>query len=243
MRLMLVLLAGVVCAAGVCRADPIQATFEGVDYGGTVVTASLDPVPGGSPYQVTGIAGEYHWQEAAGSSPVLGINGSFDTFCVELTQDINLNQPPYTYTTLDALSSAPQPGDGFGPMGQTKAELIQELWFADIGKVLDNTSATTFQFAVWDIIYGTSLGVDSTNQPLLDTAKGWVSDLDPNGLGPQDNVMALISGTAQDQITAAPLTPFVSTAPLPSSLPASAVLLVIFCICVGVGRRGAFSRG
>jgi hypothetical protein len=242
MRLMFAVLAMSVCLAGICRADTIQATFQSVDYGGTLVTVTLNPVPGGSPYQVTGIAGEYHWQEVAGSSPVLGNNGSFDTFCVELTQDINFNQPPYTYTTTDALSLAPEPGDGFGPMGDLKADLIRELWSADIDNVIDNTSATEFQFAVWDIIYGTSLHVDSSNQSLLNAAQGWVSALDQTGNGPQDNVLALTSGGvngAQDQITGSPLIPLVSTAPLPSSVSTSAALLAILGMWVGVRRRKA----
>jgi hypothetical protein len=228
MRSLFVVLGIVAGAAGICRADTIQATFQSVDYGGTLVTVTLNPVPGGSPYQVTGIAGEYHWQEVAGSSPILGNNGSFDTFCVEITQDINFNEPPYTYTTTDPLSLAPEPGDGFGPMGVLKADLIRELWFADIDSVVDAPTAATFQYAVWDIIYGTSLHVDAANQGLLNSAEGLVGALDPTGNGPQSNLIALTSNGAngaQDQVTGASLSPNVPPVPLPSTVSATAALL------------------
>lgn len=196
--------------AGTSRAGNITATFMGVEYP-TTVTVTLNnnlPSPNNQTYTVTGEVGEYEWTQTSPSSAPLATN--FTTFCIEINQDINFNQPPYTYTVA-SLASAPQPNSPWisGGMGAAKAAQIDELWGQDFSKINNATTAAEFQYAVWYIVYGSELSVDSTNTPLLNTAKTWVSNL--NTSGPTADVIALVSGEptnngdAQDQITAIPL--------------------------------------
>lgn len=207
-------------------AATITATFDSVAGGGIVVIPSLNGASLGA-----GLAGQYLWTQNSGT-PVLGSTGQFVTFCIELTQDINFNQPPYEYTIAD-LATAPRPSDTMNPsgMGSAKADQIRELWGQDYSKVVDNSSAATFQFAIWRILYGNSLTLDAGNAGLLATADGWINALDSNGR--RADLIALTSPTAQDQITIA--------TPLPSG--AWGGLLLIGVLRIFRVRRNARLEG
>ena len=188
--------------AAYSHAATITATFESVGGGGVLVTPSLNGTSIG-----TGLAGQYFWKQQSGS-PVLGNGGNFLTFCIELTQDIDFNQPPYQYSIVD-LATAPQPGTYIGAngMGTARADEIRELFGQDLSKVVDTSTAATFQFAVWRILYGSALTLDSANAGRLATADSWIAGLNANGA--KASLIALSSPTAQDQVTIA--------TPLPSA--------------------------
>jgi len=204
---LLIVVAAVCVLGSMSQASTIDATLTGVAWGGIDMTVTVAPHNGNSQIQVNGIAGLYQWQESAGDTPVLGNNGVFDTFCVELSQDIELDQAPYAYT-LTALSNAPQSSpnvDGsYADMGTADATEISELWGQDFSKVTSATTAAEFQVAVWDVIYGSSyLTVSGTGNDwnIMNTSKSWLSSLTS---APTASLTALSSPTYQDQVTLAP---------------------------------------
>jgi hypothetical protein len=247
--------AALLTAAGACHADSITAEFNSVTDGGVLVTLGLDN-GSGDKLSVSGYAGEYNWKQLSGS-PTLGNAGSFSTFCIEISQDINFGGK-YGYN-LVAPSTAPQPSSFWTPaggMGAADATLIAELWNAHYVSDPNNWSVdgeASFQFAIWDIIYGKELTISGYG-PANDgakvsndatTAMDWVNALPTDGSGAQANLIALTSnGTtnpnpnSQDQITGSPYSPPTPTAaPLPGTAKMGLILLSAFGAVVALGRR------
>jgi hypothetical protein len=253
------LFAGTVLALGLasaCQAGTITATFNSCNTfnqpafsngQGTVVDVNLNNLEGGSAYSVEGDAGEYLWTQTAGT-PILGNNGNFYTFCVELTQDIGYGGS-YTYTTT-SLTNVPDPAGQYGypTMSTAQAGDIDNLWANEIGSVTNNDAATEFQTAIWDIIYdynstntyhnNLSVGIVSSADGLSGTTfnnvvNSWVStavsDENSGDLG-DTNLIALENASDQDQITALAV-------PLPGTFQTGFAILGIIAAFRVVRRR------
>ena len=101
-------------------------------------------------------------------------------------------------------------------MGQTKANLIAELWarnYLSIGT--DNVKAAAFQIDIWEIINETNAPPNnirtgdfyvSSDTATLDQAQTWLNQLTGTGRR-QTGLIALTSGTYQDYVVQGVVTP------------------------------------
>lgn len=208
-------------------ADTVTATFNSVSPS-TIFYYTLN----GS--GLAAYTGQINWTRTGGTQPGLP-ETAFSTFCIELTQHIQLNHS-YTYDVMD-LSQASNPA-----MGEGKAQDIGRLW-AKYHPLADDSpnNAAAFQVAIWEILYDTDHLLNAghfrakypTAAPAT-IAQGWLSDLSWNGALP--NLLAMKSATAQDQVfVGPPPTPEYGNpvaAPLPGAAWGGAVLLGLLA-----GRR------
>jgi hypothetical protein len=230
--------------SGRAGAESIPVTFVGVSYGSNV-TISLTTASGTN--TVSGQVGLYHWTQSGPAGD--GLPAAFDTFCIELLQDISIGGS-YNYSLAPLTNAnAPDPGIGLlggdGHMIATQADQLSALWAQYSGDIHTVDGAATLQFAIWDVLYGAShltytpyAGGGSSHSLAIDaseaakwatsTTTGGYLDLSPSGAR-QPNLFALSSPGAQDQITP-------GVAPLPSAAAAGTVLLVALG-CLQVGRR------
>lgn len=229
-------LALVVAAAGLAmpmlaHADTITATLETLnpDTFPTMYLAGEGNISGG--------AGLIGWQGV--STNDAPFNGTFNTFCIDLIQDINFGSS-YTYT-LTPLQNAPNSGafpsgTPTTGMGIAKADEIEELIGSHYAQTLTSGQAgadadSAMQLAIWNIIYDTDTsvstgsgsfyavsGFDTTaineaNSWLVEAANPANQDLD------NPNVIALVGENgAQDQLA-------VTAVPDPSTTAGCTVLL------------------
>lgn len=177
------------------------------------------------------IAGVERWTYVSGTPVYEGNN--FLTYCIEITQDVQLTNPPTSYGfTFGALKNAPQPGSGVNPdgsgtgMGSVKAGYLQELWGRDYNTSLTSAAnSAAFQLAVWKIVYGDTMtggaldfslqhgqltALDATNSHagdygIVSQAQTWLNALTGAPNAPHWDLLALTSSTYQDQITVLPL--------------------------------------
>lgn len=181
------------------------------------------------------------------SSNVAPFNSTFNTYCIDLIQDISFGNS-YTYT-IAPLSSAPNSGayPGGTPttgMGASKADELEALYGVDYGSTLgtsasEETAKEAFQLAIWNIVYDTDSTVSSgtfsagsdVSTAAISVANGFLSDaLNPsNQQYDATNLIALLGQNgAQDQIAMngpVPIDAIPQGAPLPSSGAAGMVLL------------------
>jgi hypothetical protein len=228
-------LASLVAVAGLAmpmlaHADTISATLETLNpY--AFPTVSLD----GQNY--TGGVGLIGWQGS--SSNEAPFNGAFNTYCIDLIQDIGFGG---TYSfTLTPLADAPKSsafpgGTPTNGMGLAKADEIEELIGSHYNSTLANTqagadAATAVQLAIWNIIYDTDnsvstgsgtfyvvSGIDST---AISEANSWLTEAaNPANQGlDATNIVALVAANgAQDQLAVTPV-------PVPSAAIGGSVLL------------------
>jgi hypothetical protein len=198
----------------------------------TTVKATFNSVAPGESFSFTldGVdestsAGVFNWTSVPGGMANLG---SFDAFCIELTQDVNYGGT-YVYN-IDALQDGPTPGTDTGgpgvngPMGPAKAAQISELWGRYFNSIFtgspaqQNINAAAFQIGVWDIVFGSKLSLaegnfvaDDVSDPSVILAQSWLNSLD--GSGPMANMVALDSPTNQDMVTAVPGPLFIISVP------------------------------
>jgi hypothetical protein len=210
--------------SGASRAATVTATLTGLTpY--VFPTVSLD----GS--SITGGTGAIGWQGQAGNA--MGLNGSFDTFCIDLIQDIYFGST-YTFNTM-SVANAPQPGayptgGGTGPMGATKASELNTLYAEQWTNLTTDDELEAFQLAIWNIVYdddasvttpdGAFYVVSGFTQSIVDIANSYlVAAVD----GPQKTfagtLVALVGQSgAQDQI-------YASEVPLPRTILGGGILL------------------
>jgi hypothetical protein len=222
--------------------------------GDTVIATLADPEPAafipivlGAGPQFNGLAGQYNWTRTGGTAPSPAVN--FSTFCIELTQFMEVGQ---TYTfNITELADAPIPGGsgagtGFG-MGSAKADLLQKLWGGYYNASFNLNQSLAFQVAVWEIIYSDNLAtldVTSGHFRVTDTvssyatlANSWLGSLGTLA-GPFPVLKALSSAAYQDQMFFFGEGGEVPTpVPLPAPLWAGLVLMGV----VGI-RRHLFTR-
>ena len=150
-------------------------------------------------------------------------------FCIEM-QYSSTAWNRYNIVDLDAAPNTQGDGPGAGgTMGTGKADMLAALWAQHIseavdanGNVVDNTSASAFQAAVWEIVYentgtldvgawnGTAnsfkIGAYGGNTAVADAvinkANGWLSTLNLNG--PKASLLAYSNNSYQDYAFAVP---------------------------------------
>jgi hypothetical protein len=156
----------------------------------------------------------FQYVKTLSGTPIL--SGTFQTFCVDLTQFVQFNQN--TDFQVDRFSNLPDAGAG---LNATQAEYLSELWskYHD----LTGTSAndmTAFQIAVWEVVYGSLTNgkyslwsgtfqanyTQGTEPAYVDIAQTWVQSL-TGTYAASPLLIDLSSPTAQDQITAVPAPP------------------------------------
>jgi|GEM_PF-2810685 len=220
------------------KADTISATLTG-----------LSPYTFGSVYlqgagSLNGGVGNILWQ-GANVNPA-PFNGAFNTYCIDLIQDIGFGGN-YTFTTA-ALAGAPKSGayPGGTPangMGSSKATEIETLFGMHLSDTQgDSPSANidreAFQLAIWNVIYDTDTSVSDgsgtfyaiSNSGLdasaIGAANGYLTDISNSSNQSQyavNDLVALIGQNgAQDQVAVNPLGPTPTHDPLPAPLPAAA---------------------
>lgn len=165
---------------------------------------------------LTGKSG-YNWEQATPGS-VSWLPNTFNTFCIEILQNIYFGEK-YSYSTA-ALQEAPQRTGTPEAMGLVKANLIRELWAQWSGDLTDATKYEAFQVAIWNIIYDTDFSVSSGSGLFyLTTSQGnatqtahvlsqantylnYLATNDPTGSGSLSmaNLVALSNLGAQDQV-------------------------------------------
>jgi hypothetical protein len=162
-----------VCAAAVllvCGGASARADFITVDL--PAVPASVTPLSGNLTFKLantpgstssytafsSNLIGLIHWKDSFTQKP-------YQTFCIEITQDIITPSTKDTYTLVQ-LAQAPNPNNGplygqkgntavYGPTGQVKASAIDKLYAADYPAVLNASinDQAAFQVAVWKLVY------------------------------------------------------------------------------------------
>jgi hypothetical protein len=232
------------CLAGTSFATTVNATFSTVSPGETF-NYTLD----GTSESTS--AGVFNWTSVAGGTNNFG---SFDAFCIELTQTINYGGT-YLYN-IDPLANGPTPGldtggpNTSGPMGAMKASQLSELWGRYFNTIStgspaqQNVNAAAFQIAVWDIVFGSNLSLtqgyfvaDNPSDADVVLAQSWLNGL--NGTGPMADLVALDSPTDQDMVTAVPGGPSDITAAIPEAATSVTGLLGLGVLALLAARRRA----
>jgi hypothetical protein len=240
------------------RADWITGTLEGgpITGQGGILNPGADVkinLGDGSKPSIDYYPGVVNWTvgTAPGSTPnaswVGAVGSAFQTFCIELTQDI-YSGGTYTFKLVN-LANAPKPGSGTtgngNGMGSTKATAIEDLWTLDYKAkwVTDSTKTTTdnieaaaFQLAIWKIEndwgdaktfdnfsagnFQASAATGTDGAKAIAQATTWLTTLsntNPNSVNPAD-LIALSSPGLQDQVMAVPSSPSFVPTPAPSTL-------------------------
>ena len=232
------LLASAVSAASVSATlYTTSSTPQGVQPGTDTSSLSFNGGTGS-----VGWAGQINWHSAtsadwtSGLNPklqsILGPDGTFSTFCIEGTQDVQFGSNETWSLGVVPLSSAANPGPG---MGATKAADITELFDRSyVSAITSNETAAAFQLAVWEIVYDGSVGstvtstvfsngsfTASNDSAAIDDAVAMLKGITGSGFANTYTVYALSDGTIQDQIFAVP-----NSVPVPAALPSGLALLV-----------------
>lgn len=228
-RLAVLAAVGGLSLAGVARADSVSATLNNVSPS-RIVGISYNGSSLGSAY-----AGALNWTGQASNG--YDLNGSFSTFCIDLTQDVYLGHS-YTYDVVD-MSVAPNPlpptepvgSTGLGTTNRQNLENLYALQYDNIGS--DNDRGAAFQIAIWEILFDTGSSHDvSTGQfaisgassNVINLANQFVTDaLAPGALTFHHQLLALTSPTVQDQLFLGESTPTQPGPPQAVPTPAAAL--------------------
>jgi hypothetical protein len=165
---------------------------------------------------ITGGTGAIAWQ-GVGTNPS-GLDGPFNTFCIDLIQDIFFGST-YQYD-IAPLATAPQPGafpSGLPAtgMGALKAGELGTLFAEEFDNLGTDNNKEAFQLAIWNIIYDTDNSVSTgagafyvqsgVDNSVITLANGWIgAAIDPlHQKAFTGTLIALVGQNgAQDQIYA-----------------------------------------
>lgn len=209
-RLAVLVAVGSLPLAGAARAGTVTATLDGVSPS-QIVGLSYNSQWLGNAY-----AGALNWTGQQANGP--GLDGSFTTFCIDLTQDVYIGGT-YTYDVADP-SLAPNPLPPTAPVGATgmgaaNLQRLQNLYALDYDSIgTDNDRGAAFQIAIWEVLFDTGQSHDvSTGQfavsgastNVINLANQFVADATSSDtLAFRNQLMALTSATAQDQLFIGP---------------------------------------
>lgn len=234
---------GGLALTGLARADSVTVTLDNVSPS-RIVGITYNNQSLGSAY-----AGALNWHGQAANGHDL--NGSFSTYCIDLTQDVYLGST-YTYGVVDP-SLAPNPlppteSPGSTGLGATSLQRIENLYalqYDGIGS--DNDRGAAFQIAIWEMLFDTGATHDVTagqfavtgaSANVVTLANQFVSDaLTPDALSFHYELLALTSPTAQDQLFVGaaipqggpPLTPVPTPAAALGAMPLLGALAFFKC--------------
>lgn len=231
------------------RADyMVTATIKGVDKPNTI---GLSPNSGSSWENV--LAGGYLWKNATGTGTQF-IGSDFQTFCIEVRQNIALNGT-YSFKLSTDLEHLPKKSMGEG-MGAAKAQQVAYLVDAYKNNIFTESVATpsAIQAAIWNLIndtdYNTKAGIfrakdGSSSSAFEDSVNAIMANVKDNFSGfdvnsAKWNVIGLTNDTFQDQIVIVDHDTFLAfSAPAPAGI----VLAGIGFVALGAyglrKRRGA----
>jgi len=187
-----------VATASTAHGDMIQARFDSVSPG-QGITYSKD---GGTNYHGT-TAGTFNWTRTGGDYAGGGAEGSYGTYCIELSQYISYGST-YDFVVRDPEDS-PQPGSG---MGEVRANYLAELFGTYYSDQFNTTQATAFQTAVWEITHDDGLDLNNgdfrvTNAgSYFDQAQTWLAGL--TGQGATASLIVMSNDGAQDHVLMIP---------------------------------------
>lgn len=207
--------ASALLAGGTASAQNIDLSYGGLHFGNSnTLTAQTNYghfYAGAMDWTVTG----------GGESYGFNVGDQITTFCTEVTQTVQANTD-YGFTELD------QAPNSSGGMGEERAGLVQSLYDNYFSEALNSAfESAAFQIAIWEIVYesstdaGGDLVLDASTGPgfrvtggsadnfsfafgmsALDLANEWLSTLTSTEV---TTLLALTSGSAQDQILLVPL--------------------------------------
>lgn len=204
----LMIAAALVIPAGMATADTVTAKLDNVSPS-QVVTIHYDGQNLGGAY-----AGSINWTETA-SSGATAPTGNFSTYCIDLTQEINIGHS-YDYTIADILD-APNPKPPTASpsdvgMSANDAREIENLYAQEYDGIgTDNDKAAAFQISIWEMMYETAPTYDATSgnfyvtgasANVLNLVSSDVAAASASGVNLQfhNQILAMTSPTAQDQL-------------------------------------------
>lgn len=256
--------------ASSAQANTVTAQFTGVDTsrGQNVTVHFQNSFAGATTYTTEQVfAGALNWTTTGAglgwSTTLFPTPATFQTFCIEFTQNISNNQT-VTYQIED-LAAAPKPfgnppGNPAAPgMGgqnglgtsRSKDTLIRQL-FSEFGDSLGTTKPkwAAFQVAIWKIVFETNtvnhlsgftdvtqgnFRIDPSASAVVSHANSFLSFLVNNPNEPLRNgLYAFTNNGAQDQVFLDTLTPASSNPVVP--VPTAAVAGMTLLGGVGLNR-------
>lgn len=138
----LIAAAAVATAASAAMADTIDVRFTGTARGQNVHVAS-------ALFNGNVFAGQLMHELTNGTGAAADFNGTYPTFCTDLTQHVTSTTRTYDVVPVDVMPNNT-------PMGIQKAEAIRRMYAFEGGNQLlgttSNDLAAAFQLAVWEII-------------------------------------------------------------------------------------------
>lgn len=208
------------------QADSVTATLTGL----TPYVFPTSYLQGAG--NITGGTGAIQWQGVSGNPA--NFQGAFNTFCIDLVQDIYFGST-YTYTEM-SVAAAPQPGaypagTPVNGMGGVKASELNTLFAEQYKNLTTDNALEAFQIAIWNIVYDTDAsvttgdgsfyvvsGFDPSIVTLANNYLVGATDLSNQELFAGDLVALVGDNGAQDQI-------FASDAPAPQTWLGGGLLL------------------
>ncbi|HZZ44026.1 MAG TPA: hypothetical protein VFE58_13910 [Tepidisphaeraceae bacterium] len=194
--------------AGIAQADSVTATLTGVSPA-QIVGIHYNGNSLGSAY-----AGALNWQGVAGNADFT--TGSFNTFCIDLTQDVYIGSQ-YTYSVVtDIANASPVPLPPTAPIGATgmgavNAQQIENLYSLEYDNIAGNNDrAAAFQIAMWEMLFDTGTSHDVTtgqfsvsgaSSNVISLANGFVTEaINSAPMQFHNDILAMVSPTYQDQL-------------------------------------------
>jgi PEP-CTERM motif len=197
------LLAGLVAAAGIAQANTVEATFNDVNPGGTMVVSE-----DGGVTTSDAAGGVFNWTRTGGDFAGPGLSGDFMTVCIETAENVAFgNNYTYQVVNLEEAPSTQNPG-----MGAAKADLLRELFGRYFSDSMTVDEAVMFQAATWEIVNDDGLDIDGdgfqvgVGAGVTIAMQGQVQVMldSLDGTGPTVQLMAIVGDGIQDQVFVVP---------------------------------------
>jgi hypothetical protein len=215
--------------ATAAQADTITANCSSVLTWNTPVSVSVN---GGSSFS-SAYATQIRWTKTA-STGTLGnaIATSFNTYCIQLSEDVYVPSTNNNYTVTQNIAAAPLPGSGMGAAAADHLQALFGLQGATAIATNDQTISAAFQLAIWEIVGDSDLNLATglfraaASSNIMSLAQSYLNSIANIATGTYNDphLVALTSpvpglnGSIQDQITVLPGLPSDGLlVPLPAS--------------------------